>query len=507
MRQLSLYAIFCASLFSGMLYAGVCDCDKGVRQIVCEISDEAWSIESKAEVISSKIDNIHLDCIVSFSGDLSTVESKLDKIIGEDWSIESKAEVISSKIDILINANDCGAIPITNLNATVTISNPGHYCLAEDIYTDAAANAVISIEANDVVIDFNGHVAYGIVLIRGIVAQVASFEHIVFENGVIDADVPNVGQADYCVNVSNATTNHGSNLTLSNMKLRNAGIAALNVPIDTEVEELTVKNSIFTGYGDYGIYLTYGEAIRISDSLFWGNEDVLTATGFAMFDGSGFDIRNSVFQFNSAGIYGDGVHAGHIEGDFLVNNNDIGLYLVDSQAVDIENVEVSKAKHGDSPDTEVRTGNGFAISGGHAVSFSNCFSAGYDHGYDMSNTTTQFTFFACTARENIYGFVFAPGVTGFVQGCMAIANKQGSLGAGFWDQAPGKNGPTSGDSTSAVKYAVNVAQGNGSSPVTNTGTNYEIYIPATATNVNTPPYTWKQMSSSPTYWNNANADL
>ncbi len=82
-------------------------CDEGtlfsllcfIRAVVVGIDAEAWSIESKAEVISSKLDN--LDITVSATVDLSTVYSKLDIIIDENWSIESKAEVISSKIDAI----------------------------------------------------------------------------------------------------------------------------------------------------------------------------------------------------------------------------------------------------------------------------------------------------------------------------------------------------------------------------------------------------------------------
>ena len=90
-------------------------CDEGtlfsllcfIRGLVVGIDAETWSIESKAEVISSKIDNIDLN--ITATVDLSTVYSKLDIIIEENWSIESKAEVISSKIDAL------------DLNVTATV--------------------------------------------------------------------------------------------------------------------------------------------------------------------------------------------------------------------------------------------------------------------------------------------------------------------------------------------------------------------------------------------------
>jgi hypothetical protein len=405
----------------------------------------------------------------------------------EAWSIESKAEVISSKIDIIAESG-CGAIPIT---APVVITQSGSYCLQNIITAVDAATPVIDIQVNDVAIDFNGNIAHGFVNIKD------DASHIVMHDGVIDAaDTAGTFTADYCISALEC-----KNLTLQSMKLRNAAETALNVA--TEVEELTIQDCIFTRYDSYGIYLEYGEAVRISNSLFWGHEhdQTITVTGFAICDGAGLDIRGSTFQFNGVGIYLNDFHSAHIEGDFLTNNV-FGLNLVNAQAIDIENVEVEKAKHGDSPDTEVRTGIGFLVSGGHSISFDSCFVSGYNYGYDMTSTVTQFTFFNCTARENVYGFVFAPGVTGFVQACTAIENKQSTLGAGFWDQT---NGNQFGNFT--VRYAANVAQGNGSNPTSNTSTNYERGPGATATSVNAQPWIWKQMSSSPTYWNNVNADL
>ncbi|MDZ4130040.1 MAG: hypothetical protein U1E02_38610, partial [Hydrogenophaga sp.] len=73
-----------------------------IDTIVPALTPELWSIESKAEVISSKIDTLHMQATATT--DLTTVYSKLDSIINENWSIESKAEIISSKIDTIIPA-------------------------------------------------------------------------------------------------------------------------------------------------------------------------------------------------------------------------------------------------------------------------------------------------------------------------------------------------------------------------------------------------------------------
>ncbi len=71
---------------------------------------ELWSIESKAEVISSKIDRLSNDTeeLWSIESKAEVISSKIDTIPGqltpELWSIESKAEVISSKIDTVPGA-------------------------------------------------------------------------------------------------------------------------------------------------------------------------------------------------------------------------------------------------------------------------------------------------------------------------------------------------------------------------------------------------------------------
>ncbi len=130
------------------------------------LTPELWSIESKAEVISSKIDFIDHDIKFSMFSKLdridSTVESKLDVIIKEGWSIESKAEVISSKIDV---PAPCSLTPIISSGTTHTnkqiISGPsslmdsGDYCLSADL-----TGGDIVIAGNNISLDLNGYTVY-----------------------------------------------------------------------------------------------------------------------------------------------------------------------------------------------------------------------------------------------------------------------------------------------------------------------------------------------------------
>jgi hypothetical protein len=139
--------------------------------IIPALLPESWSIESKSEVISSKIDNFKiLDAKESWSieSKCKVISSKIDsfkKIENqESWSIESKAEVISSKIDLLwptqrapISRTGIGILPSTITN-NITITASGSYYLTADL--DASHS--ITITANNVTLDLNGHYANNI---------------------------------------------------------------------------------------------------------------------------------------------------------------------------------------------------------------------------------------------------------------------------------------------------------------------------------------------------------
>ncbi|MDZ4099214.1 MAG: hypothetical protein U1E13_11040, partial [Methylophilaceae bacterium] len=126
------------------------DCSLTKPDQITQILNETWSIESKAEVISSKLDTI---------GGGST---------NELWSIESKCEVICSKIDI---PAPCAATPITSgglidgkspISISTTparLTQSGYYCLAQDIYVPETGTG-ITISGNNITLDLNGYTIY-----------------------------------------------------------------------------------------------------------------------------------------------------------------------------------------------------------------------------------------------------------------------------------------------------------------------------------------------------------
>jgi parallel beta-helix repeat protein len=95
------------------------------------ITPELWSIESKAEVISSKID--HLSLNVTFSGDLACAPSPI-----------TTSGLIPGKTP-----------PITG---SATLTTPGAYCLAKDIN---AITTGITIPGSNITLDLNGYTIAG----------------------------------------------------------------------------------------------------------------------------------------------------------------------------------------------------------------------------------------------------------------------------------------------------------------------------------------------------------
>jgi hypothetical protein len=148
--------------------------------------NELWSIESKAEIISSKIDTIH-------GGSSNTAEL---------WSIESKAEVISSKCDgiSLIPYQ----VPITQATnprtplSSKTISQSGSYFLNENVTGN------ITITSNNVTLDLNGFTIIG-----GITLSDSGAAKIIIKNGIVDGNI-NLGNNNSEIFIEHMVIEHGS---------------------------------------------------------------------------------------------------------------------------------------------------------------------------------------------------------------------------------------------------------------------------------------------------------
>ncbi len=484
MKSLCCLSSFVAglALVFGVVSVHACqpDCSKGVRQLtadvvipkVCLIADEAWSIESKSEVISSKIDNIHFDMHVSFSGDLSTVISKLDQIITEDWSIESKSEVISSKIDKLLEdgstdhelwsieskaevisskidlmlpavhpelwsieskcevisskidtvvpaifpelwsieskaevisskidvlAQDCQSIPIFQEMVTYTITQPGLYCVAEDLTGNSPA---IVVACNDVIIDLNGH------RIKGGDAQAGSNDAIVVNGGISNITIQNgtieAGTQGSGILLDGSSTGI-KNVTVKNVFILNGvndidaqgvdgltleGVTASDadqagVLLDSACTNIYAKNNMFINNNFYGFNADGASGIRVEGCLFNQNENNAIA-GIYLHNARDVELISCAAQYTGAPI----------------NTGSNGFWL-DSTVSTSAKIVLRDCTASDYA-------NGFKISDVNYVTVTKCFSSGnVVNGFDITSTGSngQVTLLNCNASGNgNYGF-------------------------------------------------------------------------------------------------------
>ncbi len=115
--------------------------------------------------------------------------------------LESQLEVIISKIDGI--TNQCNA---TGITGPITITQPGHYCCANDI------NGSIIIAASDVALDINNHKITNGIVISGTRNQ------ILIENGVVEA-----GSVDNAIAIASGATNIG----IKNVAVK-SGVVGMN---------------------------------------------------------------------------------------------------------------------------------------------------------------------------------------------------------------------------------------------------------------------------------------
>lgn len=146
---------------------------------------EEWSIQSKTEIISSKIDPLQTKLTTEFwsiESKADVISSKVDridsKLTPEFWSIESKADTISSKIDTIppitppISSkldvlSACDWTPIITSGTTlsnktditnndITLSTSGYYCLSAN-FGNSSTGRSITLSGNNITLDLNGH--------------------------------------------------------------------------------------------------------------------------------------------------------------------------------------------------------------------------------------------------------------------------------------------------------------------------------------------------------------
>ncbi len=321
-------------------------------------------------------------------------------------------DVVESKVCLLTECEPIPLSPSDVVNGTLTINQPGFYCLCCDIGT-TSNNVLISIAASQVTLDMNCHQLTGRILID-------DQDDVFVTNGVIDAnDTAAVG-----VEILNAS----NNIHLSELTVRNATGIGINA---ISVTDLFVSNVLVEDNGSVGLFVRSSENAFISNSVFFNNERGLrvgstsstnvvvencqsisnSETGFSIISGS-----QRIYFYNCTAL--DNGSSG-----FEANNSQFNAFdcVADKNSV-----------------------HGFDITEGFAY-FERCLAQNNtENGFNVEEATVSFE--RCIAQNNTEnGFEVGSSVAGTISQCLALRNTVN----GFTDTGP-----------SSVKYISNYAQNN-----------------------------------------------
>ncbi len=288
-----------------------------VDSVIEIIESKVCKIDSQLDVIESKIDDIDVD--ISILGD--TLCSKLEVV--ED-NLCSKLEIIDSKVDIIESTNEiilskvcqmdsqldvieskldspCAATVI--MSAPTTISDPGNYCLANNVTGD------ITIDASDVNLDMNNR------RVQGSIAITSGREHVTIENGIVEGtastDGITVASGATAVTIDNVTVKDAmrgihfdgaSNSNVSNVSLvqNTTGLqleSSYKVNVDNAVASCNVQAG-FDLIGSSTNSVINSKALSTGE----GNTNIFdnNVFGFVSTDGFGNIFENNIANATQA---------------------------------------------------------------------------------------------------------------------------------------------------------------------------------------------------------------
>ena len=266
----------------------------------------------------------------------------------------------------------------TSSTTALTISRPGNYMLTET-YTDTgiAGIAIISITADDVVLDLGGHSLVGDGSLTGIGISIASSAYnVVIQNGNVretgagvgisvgsgardiviqNIGVNNTGSQD-CIDIAG-----GKNITLKNITLTGDSLSTgKGIDVSSAVQNLVIENfkinglshtspahAIHIASGSYGIAIRCGKISAIAGST--ANDGINFAGAcydiaienvtFADISGEGIDLNASY------GIRMKDLSFSNIKGGYAINVSGAG-YDIGLENFHISNVNNASAGGG-----------------------------------------------------------------------------------------------------------------------------------------------------------------
>jgi hypothetical protein len=222
------------------------------------------------------LDNIRTDT----TKDIYRACSVIENIAIEAWSIESKAEIISSKLDV---PDACAATPITQpANSLIDSLATGNYCLATDIA------ATVSLTNPNICLCLNNRQLTGTLIVGA--------ENACVSNGTIFAPAPTT--ALQAALAALTITTLGANAQISNVNIACQDTTAANVPGRTGIKISANNVTIHTcsiQSGSAGSNAAGGHGIECiapcSHARIRETEIVATGTGNNALGGNGIQIN------------------------------------------------------------------------------------------------------------------------------------------------------------------------------------------------------------------------
>ncbi len=438
----------------------------------------------------------NVDCSLAnipepITADFSTTYTMLAAVSKETWSIESKAEVISSKIDFIPAQQpiERGTVIRTPL-ASQAITQPGSYFLQEDIV------GTVTISSDLVTLDLNGFTVQGNIRIDPAV------HNIVIKRGTVSTD--NARASIAIAGIDNAT------IILDDLVITGTAYGVFveteGLSLASTTTNLVITRCSFSGQTEACITNKTPETLNplnglhIADCYF--DASTLTAGGAIYLTGTNnpntnLEICSSTFITNQTAIYCEICENGTIHDcsfkgvagaatskavlcyacdHFVIKNcvaeNMNAGFLIEACS-DITLRECEALGQG--------SGNGFILNDLENITCDQCQALSFNTGFNLTVshvTINNFTIRNCLASKNSEdGFhseiIDTGSIQGIITGCKAVGNSS----YGFNDVQ---------GALSNITYVNNVARGNALGNYSTTGA----------------PFYVASLIDEPTYWQN-----
>lgn len=440
----------------------------------------------------------NVDCSLSnipepIIADFSTTYTMLAAVAQETWSIESKAEVISSKIDFIPSQQpiERGTVIRTPL-ASQVITQPGSYFLPEDIV------GTVTISSNLVTLDLNGFTVQGNIVINPAV------HNVVIKRGTVTTE--NTRASIAIAGIDNAT------IILDDLVITGTAYGVLvgteGLSLASTTTNLVITRCTFSGQTAAGISNQTTEklnplnGLHIADCYF--DASVLTAGGAVYLTATdtanpntNLEICNSTFITNQTGIYCEicengAIHDCSFKGFAGAATSEAVLCLTCDHFVIKNCVAATMAHEGFNIETcsniSLRechaqgTRNGFLFSQIENLTCDQCQAVSCDTGFSLlvaPGEVKKFTISNCLASKNSAdGFHSEIHINGQLEGIIIGCKAVGNGGYGFSEASD--SAPIN------ITYVNNVARGNTLGNYSTTGA----------------PFNPASLIDEPTYWQN-----